>query len=296
MRILIGVDGSEQGYQALAQAVSLMSPEKDELALCYSPPGGTSTALVDAVWEKAMPLVPPPARARVQTLLGTRPPHEELLAVADEWRADLIVVGARGLGPVKRLMLGSVSAKVARGAKIPVLVARDAKARPVSASWNVLVAVESRDTGLKVAPVISALHWPTSSKGRLMAVIDAMFVGEIPDWLAPQVRSAETQAMADAWMREHEAEREAKRQELLELAKLLPPPFQNEPLIAEGHATEEILKAIDREHANLIVVGAADKNIWQRYVLGTTSDAVLVHAHCSVLVVRDDGHWHEGRA
>ena len=49
---------------------------------------------------------------------------------------DLLVVGSRGLGPVGRLILGSVSTELARRAPIPVLVAgKDTTERiePVSA-------------------------------------------------------------------------------------------------------------------------------------------------------------------
>jgi nucleotide-binding universal stress UspA family protein len=289
MRILIGVDGSENGYRALAQAASLASPQVDELALCYSPPAGTSSILVQAVLDKGTQLMPDAARPRVRTFVGTRSPQEELLAVADEWKADLIAVGARGLGPVQRMLLGSVSAYLARNAKTPVLVARDAKAPFDQTGWNVLVAVESQATGQKLAPILSGLSWPSSAKGRLMSVIEAMLAGEVPDWLEPQARSAETQAMADAWTSEHEADREAKRHELMNLARQLPPALRGEPLVAEGHALDEILAAIDREKVNLVVVGARDKSMWERLVLGTISDAVLTHAPCSVLLV----HVHE---
>lgn len=59
-------------------------------------------------------------------------PAEEICHAADEIDADLIVVGAHGWGPMKRLVLGSVSAGVMHHAKCPVLVVRaDAtRARP----------------------------------------------------------------------------------------------------------------------------------------------------------------------
>lgn len=51
-------------------------------------------------------------------------PASEILSVAREWRADLIVVGTHGQGGVARLLVGSVAEAVLRHASCPVLVAR----------------------------------------------------------------------------------------------------------------------------------------------------------------------------
>jgi nucleotide-binding universal stress UspA family protein len=50
----------------------------------------------------------------------------EILAVADAKKADLIVVGSRGRGPVTSAVLGSVSKGVLKEAQRPVLIVREA--------------------------------------------------------------------------------------------------------------------------------------------------------------------------
>ena len=66
------------------------------------------------------------ARERVASLTGVDgrvtvgPPADELLAFADE--VDLLVVGSRRHGPLRRLLLGSTSAYLARTAPCPLLV------------------------------------------------------------------------------------------------------------------------------------------------------------------------------
>jgi nucleotide-binding universal stress UspA family protein len=52
------------------------------------------------------------------------PPADAILRVAETEKHDLIVMGSRGLGLFQELLLGSVSERVLRHAKIPVLIVR----------------------------------------------------------------------------------------------------------------------------------------------------------------------------
>lgn len=60
-------------------------------------------------------------------------PAEEIIALAEELVADLVVVGSRRVGPVKRLIGGSVSEDVVHRASCPVLVVCGGKGP--SSSW-----------------------------------------------------------------------------------------------------------------------------------------------------------------
>lgn len=51
-------------------------------------------------------------------------PAEEIIEVASKEKADLIVMGAKGLGTIDRVLLGSVSMQVLQYANCPVLVVR----------------------------------------------------------------------------------------------------------------------------------------------------------------------------
>jgi nucleotide-binding universal stress UspA family protein len=60
-------------------------------------------------------------RARAIVVRGD--PASAILEVADDEEVDLIVIGRRGMGRLKGVLVGSVSEKVARHAKVPVFLA-----------------------------------------------------------------------------------------------------------------------------------------------------------------------------
>ena len=70
------------------------------------------------------------AKARAEGLgarsaLRSGAPHEEIVALARDERADLIVIGTHGRGGVSRALLGSVADRVVRLAPCPVLTVRE---------------------------------------------------------------------------------------------------------------------------------------------------------------------------
>jgi nucleotide-binding universal stress UspA family protein len=52
-------------------------------------------------------------------------PDAEIVGLADELGAGLIVLGSRGLGPLRRALMGSVSDSVVRHTHCPVLIVRE---------------------------------------------------------------------------------------------------------------------------------------------------------------------------
>jgi nucleotide-binding universal stress UspA family protein len=52
-------------------------------------------------------------------------PDAEIVRLAEELGAGLIVLGSRGLGPLRSALMGSVSHSVVRHARCPVLVVRE---------------------------------------------------------------------------------------------------------------------------------------------------------------------------
>ena len=55
-----------------------------------------------------------------------------------------------------------------------------------------------------------------------------------------------------------------------------------------GTPESRIVETAEEMHADLIIVGSHGYNRWERLLLGSVSDSVVHHAHCSVLVVRGE--------
>jgi len=64
-----------------------------------------------------------------------------------------------------------------------------------------------------------------------------------------------------------------------------PPAISSDVLF--GSPDSRIVETAEELNADLIVLGSHGYNRWERLLLGSVSDSVVHHAHCSVLIVRD---------
>jgi nucleotide-binding universal stress UspA family protein len=142
-RIVVGTDGSETAAEAVRQAVELarLSGAKLELVSAYEPipqqrlkeeasevPGDIAYSVgpredVNATLETAAG----PARSDgvdATTHAREGDPADAILDVAEETKADLIVVGNKGMTGAKRFLLGSVPNKVSHHAPCSVVIVR----------------------------------------------------------------------------------------------------------------------------------------------------------------------------
>ena len=300
MKVLFAVDGSSGSFEALGQVGVLLSPEKDEVALYCSPPAPPRFAvttspevlararqgLVDAVFDESRKRLPQPLQAEAQTITGTHDARHGIVDAARDWGAQLIVVGARGLGTLERLLLGSVSRAVVHAARIPVWVSRAEQPRPDHPGARVLLACEDAKQGECPAEFLHGFTWPEKSSCQVVSVVQSLFAGRVPEWLEQQARSPDVEEMVQAWAREHDEEIRLAQERMDAYLPQLPAGLADRrATVAEGEPAEVILSKIKEQAADLVVVGVHHKNWLATTLLGSTSEAVLNHAHCSVLVV-----------
>lgn len=293
MKILIGVDGSAASLEAVRLAAALLDPAADAVAVYFSPLElekrlpGRPRKIVDgaaaALFEEIRGLLPAGFAREPEMICSSKAAAMGILESADGWKADLVVVGARGHGSLERLFLGSVSRAVVHGATLPVLVARAAP--PTDRGLRVL-ACHHPASAAALARVAGGLAWPPATDGRVIAVTESLLAGPLPAWVQQRVRDPDVAAMAQAWKEEHEAEVSAIGGQLAAFQQSLPAAFQGrQPIVAEGNPGERILEQVRADGTDLVLLGRTPTDAFSRWLLGSTSEAVLTHAPCSVLIV-----------
>lgn len=141
-RIMVGTDGSDTASQAVKQAIELARLSGAQLGIvsAYSSssarraqpdpgapadveyelgPRGDVNVVLDAAAAEAKA-----AGVEVQTHAVEADPADAILNVAEETKADLIVVGNKGMTGARRYLLGSVPNNVAHHAPCSVIIVR----------------------------------------------------------------------------------------------------------------------------------------------------------------------------
>jgi nucleotide-binding universal stress UspA family protein len=201
--------------------------------------------------------------------------RDAIVHAAREWHADLIVVGARGLGAIGSLLLGSVSLGVTRHAHCPVLVVKGA-AKPIH---RIVIGIDGSENAEAAAQFVAALPPDPATAVQLVAVVEPLrYPATAPDFLEGALGSNYVAAMDELRRFMEAAVGRAKH--------MFPAGFNIETTVAEGAPVDELIKACARTKADLLVVGARGVGAFERLLLGSVSDAALRHAPSSVLVVR----------
>jgi nucleotide-binding universal stress UspA family protein len=141
-RILVAVDGSADAEAALRHAVDLARDQNALMTLLtvappqQTPVGAAASTPPDLLsfhqklLREATDSIP--ADIGVTTRLERGNPAETILRIAAEDH-DLVVMGSHGHSRVHRALLGSVSERVLKASRVPVLLMRDGSPRPVKA-------------------------------------------------------------------------------------------------------------------------------------------------------------------
>ena len=137
-KILVPLDGSEHSGRALEASIQLAKGLNSKLALftVYSvtgvagpDPGSTVMAIRAACDSCKKTLAEAEQKVKseaieVETQVAEGNAVDEIVKKSKEGRFDLIVMGARGLSTLKKILVGSVSEGVIKNAPCPVLIVK----------------------------------------------------------------------------------------------------------------------------------------------------------------------------
>jgi nucleotide-binding universal stress UspA family protein len=210
-------------------------------------------------------------------------PAFELLNRAEEWQADLIVVGSQGHTSLSKLVLGSVSQKILTEASTSVHVGRAGKATGASGE-RIVIAVDGSPGSRVAVKAAAKRNWTAGSELRNVVADDALKGS--PIWLLiPPVRDFVEEVRAE--------ERTQSERMALEAANELRAALNNDDItvssvVETGDPKKVLLKHAEEFGADCIFTGATGfSNRLERLVLGSVSAAVAARADCSVEVVRE---------
>lgn len=190
--------------------------------------------------------------------------------------AEVVAMGARGRGPAKQALLGSVSAQVSAHAQCPVVVVRG---NPVAAPGQPRVVV-GVDGSANCQDAVGYAFEQASSRSVGLTAVHA-WAEELVDGLATLALSKE----------QHEAmvqERQAMVSEALAGWCSKYPDVDVREHILRAHPVEALLD--EGRQADLLVVGSRGLGGFTSLLLGSVSRAVLARAACPVAVIRPAHH------
>ena len=202
-------------------------------------------------------------------------PAPEILRVARDVAAELIVIGSHGRRGVRKLFFGSTTERVLRETTLPVLVTPDDRDQPTSLSHasrhihRILAPVDLTAASPPQVKVAAALASAIAVPLILAHVIEPVFVPATVRLAVPG---------SDA------ARREDAEAKLAALAASAGSAVTTETLVVGGDPSEEIVKLADTRDARLIVMGLHSSGLLGPR-MGSVTYRVLCLAHALVLAL-----------
>ena len=286
--IVVATDGSMTARAALATTLTFPWPEESEVRgvvarrtrATRGRPGYVLEAFARA-FEKAA--------ADARALLSRRWPDVEVTvvdkspadAIVDEAhrvRAEVIVLGSHGYGPVRRLLLGSVSRGVVRRAICSVLVVN----RRRKQIRRLVIGLDGSPHSRRAVELVAQLPPPP---GNLVTLVSALEPISLPSHaLLPatvRVRIGRELASLKAELATN-ARREAEGAE----AVLRERGWRVRVVLRSGVPVEAILSMVRQTGADFLVIGARGASGLEGVLLGSVAQGALSHCPVPVLVVR----------
>lgn len=266
-RVLAGTDGSPRAEEAVRQGARIASATGAAFAVAFvvdtgKPHEGDVEPEAEAALERAFGIANE-AGVAADTRILAGDPATTLVHEASEERADLICVGPDAGLIGGAIRIGQVAAHVLREARVSVLIARPAGDGFPS---RIACGVDGSEASAETAAFAAEIAAMTGAELRLLHVIP-VFRGHDSEWTL--------------------GEDEASPPEL-EASVLAATARGVEPIreMAMGRPEHALVKAAERDAADLLVVGHRGISGVRRALLGSVSEYCTHHAPCSVLVVR----------
>ncbi len=297
MKMLIAVDGSEfaewsvQMLEAIAgrppdsvtllhvvDSASLKSSARKHAALskqaiaAMTKAGDQILRRFEGLAKLALKQATTKPRTEIDTMLAHGRVADTIAKVAKQKKADLLVVGSRGLTDAEHYLLGSVSRKVSALAVCPVLVVK----RPLTALKQVLFAADTSKHSQGACSFLCKRFLPDSAHVIVTSVVE------------PAVTELATKYLSRDQVEQISAPKRLAAEQMVEKlrARFLADNYAVTATVHLDHVTDALLRQAAARDIDLLVAGSRGLTGSERLQLGSVSETLLKYAPCSVLIVR----------
>lgn len=205
-------------------------------------------------------------------------PAREIVAKAEEWDADLIVMGSHGRSGLKHLLMGSVTERVMHRVGCPVLAvgARENASLDAPPYRRILCPTKLVPGSQETVDYALALAAESEAEVEMLHVIE--FMPPVVNGRDPMDDQPEFEGLRRRMVDEADAELDAA------IPRALRQWCTVRTRVATGDAAQNILEAARSSRAEVIVMGCQSKPL-DRALFGSTIHRVIRDAPCAVLIV-----------
>ncbi len=191
-------------------------------------------------------------------------PAWEILAKADDFKPDLIVVGAQGQSAVERVLIGSVSQKIVTEARVSVRVARG-KIETDESPVRLVIGYDGTKGADEVVQAVGKRNWSDDAEAKVIIVEDSALIRRSFAIEEEKIEEIGNQVMEKLWVKG----------------------LETSLIVREGNPKQILVEEAESWDADCVFVGATKfDDFLTKYLLGSISSAIVTRAHCSVEVVR----------
>jgi nucleotide-binding universal stress UspA family protein len=297
MKLLVAIDSSPVSKPVVEEVARRPWPPGSAACVLHVidwPPTASRASLLPALQQLAGPIVKEASeklgKAGLQTAVKVLEgdPRIAVSEYAQEWGADLVLVGWGEASGLVRFLLGSVAQAVLRRSLCSVEIVRRPAQHSAAAStaMKILLGVDGSDCSMVAVRSVAQHPWPPNSQMRVISVIPLVIpTGAmiLPTHAPVTVQPSIVEALQKE-ARDRGEEAFSRARQILGEAGIKVVETESLPV---GDARQVILDQAKDWGADLIVVGSHGYRGVDRFMLGSVSESVAMHAHTSVEIIRE---------
>ena len=287
MRVLLAVDGSEYSNRAAEGVRGLVSVKSLTVLHVLDLPRLTYPMLGPEIAKDLAMTVEQAMRAEGEQVLKRTMSHlsshiapvdkrlaegaaaEMIISVAQEIQADLILMGARGVGQVQELVLGSVSHRVLAHAPCPVFIIKS----PLAEIKEILLPLQGFEDVERVKRLLAKHPFQAQAEITVFTVVPiprSIFRGGVT---APESKIQRALESVETFIDKA-------------VGELKSTSYSVTGLVGMGAPAETILEQEAETKPDLIVMGVHHPSAVSQVLLGSVSHTVLHRSSGPVLLIR----------